>query len=150
VRTCNLSKLGDPGDRFATEHSEKLAKEFYPKLGLYLSPKRPKDIGVALENIFLHAFHTSMLLRRTKIQYLWFQQDKDREGWNRTLRTDDVDLAGTVKYENFDEAVQADQDFRTIFGEVAKGDDASGRVTAESPILRKCTVLLGPIPKKSA
>jgi hypothetical protein len=146
VRTCNLSKLGDPEGRFASEHSEMLAKDFYPKLGPYLPKQnRPRDTGIALEHIFLQGFHTSMLLRRAKVQYLWFQ--KDREQWTRTLGMDDVELVGTVKYESFDQALQEGKDYKTIFGEVVKGDDASGRVTTESHLLRKCMVLLGPIPK---
>ena len=145
-----MSKLFDPQGRIAEFHCEKLASDLYRKLAPYWhydsSELRKKSIEIkpGLEDIFQQAFRISMLFRRAKVEYRWLH--KDRGEFSRSLAIDEVEEVATAGFKNFAQAVQAHNDYKTVFGEVVKGDNASGRVTEGSQLLRKCMVLLGPIP----
>jgi hypothetical protein len=70
----------------------------------------------------------------------------DRHEFSRSLRVEDVEEVATAGFQNYEQAAQAHSDFETVFGEVVKANSASGRVADGSQLLRKCLVLLGPIP----
>lgn len=145
VRTCQLSKFVDPQGHFIVQQSEEMASRLYSKLAPYwhYSPQELKRKSIetknALVDIYRHAFRVAMMFRTAKVEYRWLQ--RDRENF-RPLKPEEVDLFASAGYKTFEEAKG---DFRTVFGEVVKGSGPSGIISEESRLLRKCSVLLGPV-----
>jgi hypothetical protein len=106
--------------------------------------RKSGDIKLSLADLYQQTFRIVMLFRRAKTEYRWLQMDRG-DFRDPLLLEDQVEVEASAGYKSFVDAQKVDKGFRTVFGEVIKGDGPSGRVKESWQILRKCSVvLLGP------
>lgn len=96
------------------------------------------DIKAGLSNICTIAADIVIGIRRSKTAYLWLQKHRSTV---RSLTDDDVEEVATAGFETF---ADAGDDFKTVFGEVLKVDNALNPTAEGSLVVRKALVLLGP------
>ncbi|KAH6620209.1 hypothetical protein C7974DRAFT_399121 [Boeremia exigua] len=147
IRTCQLSKYSNPSTRLSESKCEELVSLLYQRLEPFWHHsssdmrKKFKDIRLSLADLCQQAFRIVMLFRRAKTEYRWLQMDREMFR-DPILLEEQVEVQASAGFTSFENAQRVEEGFKTVFGEVIKGDGPSGRVKESWQILRKCSVLL--------